>query len=277
MATIFQSGATKLLTPMFVASVGSILGAIIIFFILLSSGKLPSLKKIKENKFDLTTMTIFRFILGVAIFAYALSMTTGIKAIFFTKAEPYFVLLWFWLLQKGEIKKQHVALLGIHIIGAILLSTGGVLEFGMGQLGDLLVIIAMGFFSISYIPGKKLSTSMGSKQSNFVTMGLGGLVLLPFALFLSPSSVWNVFSLGWTYFLAWIILFNVIGLTMWFAALKTVKGWMVSALRAVGPIAGAPLAWLLFGEMLTPMQIVGGLIVLFTSVIIAKEHLKSKI
>ena len=273
-ATIFQSGASKLLTPVFIASVGSIIGGIILFFILLITGKLPSVQKIKENKFDLTSMTVLRFILGALIFAWALSLTTGIKAIFFTKVEPYFVLLWFWLIQKGEVKKIHVLLLGVHIIGAILLSSGGILEFGIGQLGDVLVIIAMGLFSLSYIPGQRLSSNMGARQSSLITMGVGGLVILPFAILFAPVTSWNVFSIGWTYMLAWIILFNVIALTMWFASLKSVKGWMVSALRAIGPIAGAPVAWLLLGEILTPLQIIGGAIVLFTSVMIAKEHLR---
>ena len=65
-------------------------------------------------------------------------------------------------------------------------------------------------------------------------------------------------------------------MTMWLASLKSVKGWIVSALRAIGPIAGVPVAWLLFGEILTPIQILGGIIVLITSVVIAKEHLRRK-
>jgi probable blue pigment (indigoidine) exporter len=107
-------------------------------------------------------------------------------------------------------------------------------------------------------------------------MFIGGLVVLPLALAVSPLSSWNVFSLGWTYLIAFVLLFNVVGLTMWFASLKTVRGWMVSALRAIGPIAGAPFAWLLFGEILSPVQIIGALIVVSTSAIIAREHIKRR-
>ena len=273
-ATIFQSGASKLLTPLFVASVGSLLGAIIIFLFLSVSKKLPSLRQIKENRYDLMEMTVLRFVLGALVFAIALSITTGVKAIFFTKTEPYFVLFWYWLIQKGPVKRIHVLLLGIHIIGAIILSTGGALEFGAAQLGDVLIIASMGLFSLSYIPGAKLSKNMGSKQSSLITMGLGGLILFPAALLFAPAASWSVLSLGWEYMAAWVILFNVIGLTMWFSSLKTVKGWIVSALRAIGPIAGAPVAWLLFGETLSLIQAIAAVVVLITSVLIVKEHLK---
>lgn len=55
----------------------------------------------------------------------------------------------------------------------------------------------------------------------------------------------------WLYMLASIILFNVISLTLWYASLKTVKAWIVSALRSLRPLFGASFAWLLFGETLS--------------------------
>jgi probable blue pigment (indigoidine) exporter len=102
-------------------------------------------------------------------------------------------------------------------------------------------------------------------------MGIGGLILLPFAFLFSPTLAWTS-AIGWNYLIGYVIMFNVIGLTLWFAALKTVKGWIVSALRALGPIAGMPVAFLLFGETLTPIQIVGAAVVLATSFLIAREH-----
>jgi drug/metabolite transporter (DMT)-like permease len=274
-ATIFKSGAVKLLTPFMVASIGGLLGGIIILAYLFFSGNMPKWGKLKENARDLASLTILRPLLGVTIFAFGLSMTTGIKAIFFTKVEPYFVLFWFWSLERGKVRKFHILLLAVHIIGAVLLSTGGLLTFGAAQMGDLLVIIAMGFLSLSYFFGKRLTLSIGAKSANGISMLIAGVLLLPLAVFLSPAGAWS-FSIGWEYLLAYIILFNVIGLTMWFASLKTVKTWIVSALRAVGPLVGAPFAFLLLGETLTLIQIIGAAIVLVTSALIAKEHLTGK-
>jgi len=274
-ATIFQSGSTKLLTPLIVASIGSILGSIALLLIVIISREKIDTRKIRNNWKDLSFMTLLRPLLGVTIFAFGLSMTSAIKAIFFTKMEPYFVLGWYWILKKEKLHKKYLILLAIHLTGAILLSTGGNFGgLGKAQLGDLLVVAAMGFFSLSYIYGTRLSQKIGAKISNSLTMGIAGMLLLPFALIFSPAVVWT-FSLGWKYLIAYVILFNVIGLTLWFASLKTVKGWIVSALRSLGPIVGAPIAWILLGETLSIMQIFGGLIVLITSALIAREHIRT--
>lgn len=92
-ATILKSGATKLLHPLLVTSFGAILGSAILLIFVFASREKISPKKIKSNLKEISLMTILRPLLGEIVFAYGLSLTGGIKAIFFTKAEPYFVLL----------------------------------------------------------------------------------------------------------------------------------------------------------------------------------------
>ena len=81
-----------------------------------------------------------------------------------------------------------------------------------------------------------------------------------------------VSDIGWIYLLSYVVLFNVIGLTLWYFSLKTVRPWIVSALRSIGPLAGAPIAFLLFGEILSTVQILGAFIVLASSSAIIYEH-----
>ncbi|MBI2547128.1 MAG: DMT family transporter [Candidatus Aenigmarchaeota archaeon] len=273
-ATILQSGATRHLHPLIIASMGGILGSLLLFIVILLTGEKINLTEIRKNLKNISLMTLLRPLAGTTIFVYGLSITEGIKAIFFTKAEPYFVLLWHWLLKKERVNPSHLILLAIHLAGAVILSTGGILKFGKAQFGDMLVILAMGFFSLSYIYGSKLSTRLGSKISNAITLGLGGIILFPLMLIFAPVVQTLNETIGWTYFISYVILFNVVGLTMWFASLKTVKGWIVSALRSLGPIIGAPFAWLLLGETLSVVQIIGGSIVLVTSALIAREQLR---
>ncbi len=276
-ATVLSATATKLLAPIFVSGVGGILGGLILLFSMLIAKEKINLPEIKRNYKDIIKMVFLRGIFGMGMFSIGLSLTDGIKAIFFTKMEPYFVLGLYWFLFKEKIQKSHIFLLAIHVMGAFILSTGGnFLSFGRVQLGDLFVILAMLFFALSYIPGRKLSQNLGAKASTMVTIGIGGTVLFLVSLFFVPSHVWDVTSVGWIYLISSTILFNVFGLTFWFASLKNVKGWMVSALRALGPIAGAPFAYFMFKEVLSPLQIIGGLIVIITSALIVREHLKKE-
>lgn len=274
-ATIFKAGAAKALSPLPVVGLGGALGSLILFSLAKIREEKITLHAIKLNKNDLILIILLRFLLGELFFTSGLAQTSAIKAIFFTKIEPYFVLFLGWLLLKERVQFKHLALLSIHLVGAILLSTGG--NFGIvgnAQIGDLFIIMAMAFFASSYIYGKRLAHTIGPISSNAVSMGIGSIIVIPFMLVLSPMANLAFPSQGWLYLLLYVVLFNVIALTLWFATLKTVKGWMASALRYIGPVLGAPLAFLLFGETLNSTQLLGAAIILTTSFLIAKEHLR---
>ncbi len=131
----------------------------------------------------------------------------------------------------------------------------------------------MGFFASSYNFGKRLALNVGPISSNAITMAIASVILLPFLfVFIKPTTFVNL--MGWKYLLAYVILFNVISLTFWYASLKSVKGWIVSALRYVGPILGAPVAYFLLRETLSLTQIFGAAIIIITSFLMVREHLR---
>lgn len=269
-STIFKSEAARDLSPLIVVSFGGIIGSLILFAIAAIRKENVSKKLLKKNIKDLSLIIFLRFIAGEVIFTYGLVQTTAIKAVFFTKIEPYFVLILGWLFLQEKIRGKQLLLLTIHLFGALLLSTGGIFLFP--HLGDLLVMLAMLCFASSYIVGKRISHNIGSTLGNAIPMGIASLILLPFAIFSSPVSIFSYTLKGWGFLLIYVLLFNVIALTLWFASLKLVKGWIVSALRYVGPILGAPVAYILFGQTLNSNQIIGAVLIIVTSFLIAKEH-----
>lgn len=275
-STVFKGAAVSILGPTLALSGGSLLGAGLLSMLLMIQRKrLPAILPLFRNQ-NFLQLVVSRQIAGELLLVYAFTHTAAIKVIFLSKAEPYFVLLWFWLLGKENITVRHVVLLAIHIAGAVLLSTSGQLtSIGAPQFGDMLILLAMAMFSWSYFPAKKLSRQVGAVPITMATLLVAGVLLLPITIFLtSPSSFGNIS--GWGYLFVQTILFTTTSLTLWFASLKTVKGWMVSALRAVGPLVGAPFAFFFFGQTLTPVQLLGGGIVLLTSFLIAKEHLRKE-
>lgn len=276
-STIFKSAAVKTLGPFAVLSFGSLLGAFFLILFSLLRGQKFSLSNIRNNFKDFSLLILTRPILGELLFTFGLGLTLGVKAILFTKIEPYFVLFWHWILKKEKVTASQLMLLAIHIGGAILLSTGGNLEgIGSTQIGDLLIIMAMGLFSLSYFPAKKVAVKIGATQTNSLTLLISGLFFLPFVFLFSKPETFNFFTKGWTYLVLYTIIFTVVALTLWFASLKSVKGWIVSALRSLGPIVGLPFAYFLFGEKLSGVQLLGGIIVLSTSFLIASEHFRKE-
>lgn len=273
-STIFKSEAARDLSPLIVVSFGGIIGSIILFAIATLRKEKISWKLIKNNFKDLSLLVVLRFIIGEVVMTYGLANTSAIKAIFFTKIEPFFVLILAWFIIKEKIKGKHLLLLVVHLFGAILLSTGGL--FLMPHWGDLLIIFAMFCFAASYISGKRTAHSIGATLGSAIPMGIASLMLFPFALFSSHQNLFSYPSRGWEFLLIYVILFNVIALTLWYSSLKTVKGWIVSALRYLGPILGAPVAYFMFGQTLSANQVIGAAIIISTSLLIAREHFRKE-
>lgn len=273
-STIFKSEAARDLSPLVVVSFGGIIGSIILFIIAAIRKEKISVKLLKSNLKDLSLLVVLRFIIGEVVMTYGLANTSAIKAIFFTKIEPFFVLILAWFILKEKIKPKHLLLLSIHLFGAILLSTGGL--FLTPHLGDLLIIIAMFCFAATYICGKRIAHSIGSTLGGAIPMGIASLILFPIALFSSYQNLFSYPSRGWEFLLIYVVLFNVIALTLWYFSLKVVKGWIVSALRYLGPIFGAPVAYFMFGQTLNANQIIGAVIIISTSLLIAREHFRKE-
>ena len=274
-STIFKSAAVKALGPFAVLSFGSLLGAFLLIVYLFIKHKKFSLSHLKDNFRDFSLLILTRPIFGELLFVFGLGLTLGVKAILFTKIEPYFVLFWQWILRKEKVTSGQLALLTIHIGGAILLSTGGNFTgINSTHIGDLLIILAMGLFSLSYFPAKRVAVKIGAVQTNSIMLLVSGLFFIPFAFVFSNSQAFDFFTKGWAYLVLSTIIFTVVGLTLWFVSLKSVKGWIVSALRSLGPIVGIPFAYFLFGEKLNMAQVTGAIIILSTSFLIAREHFK---
>lgn len=268
---IFQDRAVDSLGPMAVVSAQGILVGLLYLFHSRSRAKRISAALLREHWRELVEYTLLRGLLGGALVCYALMLSGSIKVMFFTKLEPYFVLFWAWLLEGQRINRSHALLLAVHVFGAILLSTGGKISLEQSQLGDLMLIVAVGIFSYTYLHAGRLSKELGPMHVNGLSSLLTGLASLPIALIISPPGIWTIHAPGWIDIAILVIVFNVVSMTMWFAALRYLEGWLVSALRAVGPVVAAPIAYLFFGQALTEIQIFGAGLVLLTSGMLARR------
>lgn len=269
-AIIFQASVAKVFPFAFLASASNIIGALLVGLSIVSKKKSLDLIKIKPEVFNILILAILRSFIGSLLFWWALGHTQAIKAMFFTKAEPYFILAWNWILDRRPTKKQHLLLLCVHIIGAILLSTAGKFDLQTSN-GDLMIILAVCVLGLSYRFGTKVSLAIGALQTSALSQLIGGCLLLPVVFFLGFDSIFEVEKIYWEQLFFAIILWNVFGLSFWLLALQQIPDWIVSALRALGPIIAAPFAYIFFGETLNIIQIIGAVLVLSTSLMITKD------
>jgi len=269
---IVSVGAHSGINPILFTALSGIIGSVFLLVLMKMGRERLTLAKIRRNWHDILGSLAFRGLLGTSILYVGLGITTGIEAIFFTKMEPYFVMFLDWITGKVKIRRYHVALLSIHLAGVFLLATGGSFSLSHLEFGDLLIIFAVFCFAVSYRYGKRMSRNIGPKGSVVLTNGLGSIILLPIGLLISGVISHGLGSTAWLFIITNAALSYVLSITLWFASLKETRGWIVSALRAVGPVAIAPVAFLFFGQTLGAGQIVGAGIIVVTAFLIAREH-----
>jgi len=270
-AILFQSLAAKELSLFQILAVVNILGGLTSYAIIIIKGEKINYRGMLDHKFELLMILFCRFLTGGVLFWMAMRLTVGVKAIFFTKAEPYFVLLWGCFLDGATVPAKHLLLLLVHFVGAVFLSGGDFAQLGTTQVGDLILVLAVSILALSYRYAGKLGKNTSSFHYSTVLQLVAGAIFLPFAFLTTSSIEWIGHGSAWLNLFASIILWNILGLPLWFSSLKSLEGWLVSALRAVGPLVATPIAFLFFDQTLTLMQGFGAFVVLATSFWLARE------
>lgn len=272
-AWIFEQEAVLALGPFTMVALCNLLGAAFLGVFLIFRSQLPTTQQIRLVWKDVLILVLARPVAAGILYALSLTMTSSVKLIFFTKAEPYLVLFWSYLFYDAIVRRNQLALLFVHLIGAVALSTGGDFRVGLSQIGDLLILLALMVLAVTYPVGARLSKVLGSLQTNFISLLIGGILLIPLQ-FCFNESVHSIADLkrGIVALVWLVILFQVIALNLWYYALLHLQGWVVSSLRSLGPLVAAPIAILFFGQSLNAIQIVGGFIVIATSFLIIREE-----
>lgn len=128
----------------------------------------------------------------------------------------------------------------------------------MDFIGELAALATSFFFALTALIFTATGRMVGSQVTNRLRLlfALGYLVVLNLILFREPLP----FSANASRWL-WLSLSGVIGLslgdTFFFQSLVSVGPRLGSLLLSLAPIFGSIMAWLLFGETLSPMQITG--------------------
>lgn len=270
---MFKVQGVQIINPFVAGSIGVLFAGTLTLLYLALTSNLPSWKSIVSVRRPLLMLTLCRPILSNTIFTIGIAYSSAVEAVFLTKMEPYLVIFWVWLLDGVRPSGNHLLLLILHIAGAVLLSVGGsgLGVGGVSWFGDLIIVCAVVTAALSYRYAPQVTTTLRPLQTAAVVEVLGGLTTLPLVLLAPPLTFSHQELVGWAYIGAHSILFYILAISLLYASLQGIEGWISSAMRATGPLVAAPVAIIFFGETLTLTQGVGALVVLVTSALISKK------
>ncbi|MGI6237933.1 MAG: DMT family transporter [Candidatus Excrementavichristensenella sp.] len=231
---------------------------------------LPLLKQ-RKGRLRLEKGSFWRMLcsglLGITLyFAFehnGLARTSASTASLIIAAIPAFTLLYGVL-----FKRQRPPLLSYLGVGASLLGVFLIVFFGSNEgqdtlAGSLLLICAclcwVGYMQVT----ETLTGQYTSLEITFWQSLLGAAALLPCALGLEGRMDWSATTpLGWAMVLYLSILCSVVAYLLYVDAVRELKPLRTAIFINLNPLAGVLGGVLLLGERLSPVQLLGGLIVL---------------
>jgi len=258
-------------SDLFTASKNFLIG-LFFLFVALSFGRLVVLKNLSSK--DWLKLFVFGLLGGTVpfiLFFRGLSLTDASSAGLIQKTMFIFVALVGWYFLKEKFSKWQLFALAVLGFGNYLLLGAKNLSFG---LGEILILLAVLFWSAEFILIKKLLPNFSVETLLFSRMFLGGVVLLGYnfltgTLFLLPK----VQASGWFWLIitAGLLLAYV---SFWYRAMKYLPAGTVAAILTLA----SPLTTCLnygFGSAVFRWQTFGAFVLMtFAVVFLLKKEEK---
>lgn len=196
---------------------------------------------------------------AIQSFAYmgsVLFVPVGIAVLVFF-LFPVFVALFAWLIDKMPLSgARWAAVFGA--FSGVALTTGAAPELPDPR-GVGLALIAALFTAVYIIYGSRLSKEIGSLTYSGLTFTTASLLFLLWTA-VGPGVALPGTLIGWIGLIGSAVCF-VVGILAFFAALTVIDTVKASLVCNLEPLFAIAIAFLLLGELLTPVQLVGVVVV----------------
>lgn len=200
------------------------------------------------------------------LFIHGLNWTTASKTSVIMAMTPVFVALLSTLLKQEKIHWAGWVGIVISFIGFYFVITEqlGTFHFSWQNLrGDLMILAGNLFWAIYTVFSKPLLERISPLKLTSITLAIGVVFYLPFAVLDIRRLHWNEVS-----FQAWAILFYsslfaiAISYIIWYASVKRVGNSQTAIYGYITPVFAMLFASIIISERITLLQIGGALIIL---------------
>jgi drug/metabolite transporter (DMT)-like permease len=223
---------------------------------------------------------IFGQLALLGVFPAQVLMTWGTQyslasnAAILTLCLPVITALFAFLMLKEKMNKIRWISFVIAIIGVILCSTGDIKQMNFGSkyaVGNILIFLAI-IGNAYYNTGiKKIASRYSEMEMLFFTYVVMVILLTPLVLYYENDIFERIpvfTSQTWTGMILLTFFHNFLSMLLFFKALKVLDAMQVALSNYLVAFFGLPVAAFWLGETLNSMAIAGGILVLFSTLII---------
>lgn len=202
----------------------------------------------------------------------ALTKIPVINAVIIGHMQPIFIILiGFLLLKEDKLTKFDYLGIVFMIVAGILVTTRKLENFAalrFGTIGDLIALSATVAWATTAIAVRKYLEGMNAGVLTFYRFLFASIVFVTYLIFTSSVNIANIYQV-----LTGVVI--GIGTILYYEGLKRIKAAQVSALELSTPFFAAILGFFILGELVSRMQIVGILVLLFGIYYLSKKEDRS--
>lgn len=204
----------------------------------------------------------FFFAGDLAVWHWSIVLTSVANAVLLANLAPIFVTLAAWLLWRRKPRVMFLAGLAAALTGVVLM-VGGDFSNSSGRalLGDALGVVTAMFYAAYQLTVTKLRGSVSTARIMAVSSVVTAIILLPMAL-LSGEVFFPVTAIGWAKVFGLALISQVAGQSLIAYAMAHLPSTLSSVGLLLQPVMASLFAWILLGETLGTVAIVGGALVL---------------
>jgi drug/metabolite transporter (DMT)-like permease len=203
----------------------------------------------------------FFFAGDLAVWHWSILLTSVANATLLANCAPIFVTLAAWLLYARRPRPLFLLGLAVGLAGVVLLVSGN-LHRGRGALlGDALGVITAMFYAGYLLTVARARYSLSTARIMAVSGTVTALILLPIALASGERFV-PLTLYGWTILAGLALVAQAGGQSLIAYAMAHLPATFSSVGLLVQPVFAALFAWILLGEVLTPIAMAGAGLVL---------------
>lgn len=220
--------------------------------------------------------------LATVFFTQAFHHVSPSVAILLQKTQPFIAILLAWLLLRERLVKGFylwaiVGIIGAYLISFPAVSPGELSVFSGGARGIVYALLAALLWGGSTVMGKYVLKTVSYPAMTAVRFLTALVFLFGLALWQRTLPAYGQFTLRDGLFVAIIaLLAGLISLWMYYKGLKDTTASVSTIAELAFPFSAVLVNWIFLNDVLKPVQILGGLILLFAITRVAqRQNVKS--
>lgn len=237
----------------------ALLASILLGSILLISKQSFSFKSLKKELLLLIVSGAMMGVNWILLFEAYRYTSISIATLSYYFA-PILMILISWVWFKEKLTKKQIICFVIATVGLVLMN-GGTSSGSQDVLGILFGLGAALLYAIVVMVNKYIKRIDGIKRT-FIQFVSAMIILFPYVCFTSGFHLNQLTANGWIALLIVGFIHTGINYCLYFYALKDLKGQQVALLSYIDPLVALFVSFLWFHEVMTPLQMIGGILIL---------------